>query len=189
MKKGSRFIALACALVIAFVSTVGMVGCAGTGGVTVAPAKVENFLTEHETVLKLGTQAAVIAALRANPSYEKTVLQVAEMLKSITFPSDSVDTLKDLVLSSVDMNRFSLTERLFVTLLLDEFVSQLETKRTNYCSTHTASVVCVDQSAFVKTTQVYLDKFGTWLRLGVELHKAGTAEVTRSAFPVLEPLN
>lgn len=184
MKKGSRFIALACVIMLTLTT---FVGCVGTGaGVT--PVKVDNFLSEHETLLKLGTQAAVIAGLRANPSYEKTVMQVSEMLKSVTFPADSVDTVKEMVLNVIDMNRFSITERLFITLLLDEFVTQLEMKKDTYCAKNAGSVVCLDQHSFVKTTQVYLEKFGTWLRMGVELHRAGSAEHTRSAFPVLAPL-
>ena len=187
MKKGSRFIALACAFILMLSMSSMMMSCATTGG-GVAPTKTEDFLAQHEILLKLGTEAAVLAGLRANPTYEATVVKVAGMLDKATFPADGVGTMKDFVMKSVDLSKFSVTEQLFIGLVVDEFVSQVEVERTKYCETHSISPLCVDQGTWMKTAQVYLHKFAGWLRTGVELTHQSTV-APRSAFPVLEPVH
>lgn len=181
MRNGSRTsIALAClvALVFAFLFT----SCAKT------PQMADNFLVENELVLQKGTETAVLVALKANPTYRKVVVKVADALAMVTFPADGLHGVKEMVMKTVDLSKFSATERFFAELLIDEAVNQMEQMRDKHCVAKPGSALCLDKSAWVKTSQVYLNKFSGWLRAGVALADSGSTVNTRSAFPVLEPL-
>lgn len=172
MKKvGSRFIALACVLVLMLSMSTFMMSCGtGPGTQPITPQTADDFLAQHALVAKLGTEIAVMEVLKRNPKAEPTIVQLADILAKVNVPTIETSTLKAMVMKSIDMSRFSVEEQLIVGILLDEAVNQIEMQRTDYCKTHGTALLCLDQGAWVRTGQTYAHNLADWIKLGLDMY-------------------
>lgn len=149
------------------------------------PVTIDQFLSEHEAVFRLGTEVAVIEGLKRNPTQESSLISLITILQNFQgtiaeVPSTSLAmsstsaleiSLKQAIYSSVDMTQFDPTEVAFFDALFDEISVQLDLQRQQFCSTNMTAIVCVNNTAWLQTQLPYIHKIAGWLQAGINLYK------------------
>lgn len=167
-----RFFTWACSAVLVFVIGGGLLVSCATNGAT--PTTIQQILLEHEAVLKLGTQVAVIEGLKHDPSLEVSIVTVIDTLRKV---GDTLTgaSIKEMLYSAVDMTKFNPTEVAFFDAAFDEVGVQITAQRVKFCAKNPTSSVCVVDAEWLQAQVPYIKKFASWLQSGVDLYRQSQA--------------
>lgn len=137
-------------------------------------ASIDEVLTKHQSLIKLGVEASVLTGLKADPSREAIVTAVATWMMQVSVSNTASIPLRDYLTEALRLPQFTATQKLFIDALLDEFVITLEDRRMAYCVNHASDPVCSVQNTWLQTTEIYLRTFGYWLQEAVSLYQQET---------------
>lgn len=171
----NRMLALVLGVFLALSALSVIGGCTITGGAPSVPTarSIDELLTLHQSLIKLGVEASVITGLKTVPDREPIIKTAGIAFEHVVL-SAQVGSLRNVLAKSVDLSTFTPTQKLFVDALTDEFAAQLEASRKAYCLDHKAEALCTTESAWLVKIEPYVHTFGSWLTEGVTLYHQET---------------
>ena len=152
----------------------------------------DEYFQRYEHILRLATQVAVINVLKSNPTYDDSLMNIADVIQTVVDGGDIVDlqAFQDAVMAQVDWSQFEPTEKLLVEAILSQMRVSLGNILEADCqpvANEGERALCFsDLPQLPDSFKMYAGKFVDWIKEGVGIHRASLD--SRSIIPVLPPM-